>query len=109
MYNTIDLANKNKNSVEEGHSPSSTVDYSSSNYFTKKSNANKNKNSVEEWYSPSSTVDFSSDNYFTKKNNENKAKSYLTGYQSLVNDYNSQVQKFSGDQWKSGNEMIQSI
>ena len=109
MYNTIDLANKNKKSVEEGHSPSSTVDYSSSNYFTNKSNANKNKNSVEEWYSPSSTVDFSSDNYFTKKNNENKAKSYLTGYQSLVNDYNSQLQKFSGDQWKSGDEMIQSI
>ena len=41
--------------------------------------------------------------------NKQKSQYYLKSCQDLLDEYNSQVQKFSGDQWKSGNEMIQSI
>ena len=41
--------------------------------------------------------------------NKKKSQYYLKSCQDLLDEYNDQVKKFSGDQWKSGNEMIQSI
>ena len=41
--------------------------------------------------------------------NKQKSQYYLKSCQDLLDEYNAQVKKFSGDQWKSGNEMIQSI
>lgn len=41
--------------------------------------------------------------------NKQKSQYYLKSCQDLLDEYNAQVQKFSGDQWKSGDEMIQSI
>ena len=93
--------NNGKMNGAEGNSPSAPAH--SETYTAVKNYYDKVKKD------PSARV--YSDTYKSVYGEYNKQKSqyYLKSCQDLLDEYNAQVQKFSGDQWKSGNEMIQSI
>ena len=93
--------NNGKTNGAEGNSPSAPARFDA--YTEVKNYYDKVKKD------PSARV--YSDTYKAVYGEYNKQKSqyYLKSCQDLLDEYNAQVQKFSGDQWKSGDEMIQSI